>query len=482
MAWPWSLPACGISGIDLLFVISIVIVTLMPGSAAEPIYSGQDIQASIDSANAGDTIIVGPGEYSPFEVDKPLTILGEGSPIIKSAIQRPGITIEADDVSVSGFLIDGVNKDSQSKYEYYMNNPSAAYGQRLNLPNSAVMINADRAHLAGLTVFGAEVGIWAESGREIDLLNSSFESCKRGLSLSDCLSCRVEKCSFYNCDTAGIEVTYSREMAFSNNTIVNTTNAGLLLKESEDCIVFNNSFSWNREGLFLWNSSRNEIRNNSADHNYYAITLSGSDNNSVLENQVYENSRNEIISGFGIGISLQENSTYNVIAKNTAKENFNGLEMTRGCRLNTVFANVISQNKHGIRLDKNYNNLVFGNNFVRNTISAYDNSSNNYWNTTIGNYYSDYRGKDENGDGIGDSPYPIPMGDHDESDVRPLMKPYQAGDLNMTELRAEVQKYASFVPVDTRPMKVEGGTIVISSPRPTSPPTWSDSPPLIQTI
>ncbi|NPV61415.1 MAG: hypothetical protein HPY61_02100 [Methanotrichaceae archaeon] len=482
MAWPWSSPACGISGIDLFFAIGIVLAIAMPGFAAEPIYSSQDIQATIASASAGDTIVVGPGEYGPFEVDKALTIIGQGNPVVKSAIQRPGITIEADDVSVSGFLISGIAKDTQSKYDYYMNNPSKAYGQNLNLPNAAIIIEANGVLLKDLQVFGAEVGVLAENAREIGVENSSFVSCGRGLRLTYCSASSVANCSFSNCDAAGIDISSCREMAFSNNVIVNTTNAGLMLKESEDCGVSNNSLSWNREGLFLWNSSRNEIRDNSADHNYYAIILSGSHNNSVLGNRVFENSRNEIISGFGIGISLQENSTYNVIAENTAKENFNGLEMTRGCRLNTVFANAISENKHGIRLDKNYNNLVFGNNFVRNTISAYDNSSNNYWNTTFGNYYSDYRGKDDNGDGIGDSPYSIPMGDHDESDLRPLMKPYQAEDLNLTQLRSEVQKYASFIPLDTRPMKVEGGTVVISSPRPTSPPTWSSSPPLIQTI
>jgi len=45
-----------------------------------------------------------------------------------------------------------------------------------------------------------------------------------------------------------------------------------------------------------------------------------------------------------------------------------------------------------------------------------------------GNYWSDYNGTDDNGDGIGDTPYII---DADNQDKYPLMKPYVlVGDVN----------------------------------------------------
>jgi parallel beta-helix repeat protein len=49
-------------------------------------------------------------------------------------------------------------------------------------------------------------------------------------------------------------------MVFSNNSIINTTHAGLMLKESLNCSVWDNLFSGNREGLAVWNSSYNDIR------------------------------------------------------------------------------------------------------------------------------------------------------------------------------------------------------------------------------
>jgi nitrous oxidase accessory protein len=48
----------------------------------------------------------------------------------------------------------------------------------------------------------------------------------------------------------------------------------------------------------------------------YGILVSGSNNNTVLDNVAKDNRRNEIVKGFGIGISLQENSSYNIVARN----------------------------------------------------------------------------------------------------------------------------------------------------------------------
>jgi nitrous oxidase accessory protein len=160
-----------------------------------------------------------------------------------------------------------------------------------------------------------------------------------------------------------------------------------------------------------------------------------------------DNSRSEIMTGFGIGISLQENSSYNMLIRNTAKGNFNGLELSRGCKFNAVYDNNASDNKHGIRLNENRNNLVFGNNFFRNDINAYENTSLNIWNTTIGNYYNDYRGKDENNDGIGDQPYSLPGPESRSFDFRPLIRPFRAG-LDNAMLSDEVKKYAVYGPAD----------------------------------
>jgi nitrous oxidase accessory protein len=206
---------------------------------------------------------------------------------------------------------------------------------------------------------------------------------------------------------------------------------------------------------------------------------SSSNYNNITENVAEDNSRSEIVKGFGIGISLQENSSYNMLIRNTAKGNFNGLEISRGCKFNAVYDNNASDNKHGIRLNENRNNLIFCNNFFRNDINAYENTSLNIWNTTTGNYYNDYRGKDENNDGIGDQPYTLPGPESHSFDFRPLISPYREAGLDGAALRAEVKKYAVYGLADEEypTISKQKGVMVISRKASSSPPKWTDSRP-----
>ena len=447
-------------------------------ASASVIQAGTDIQTAISSAKAGDTIIVGPGELSRFQVDRPLTIVGQGNPIVTAALQKPAIKVLSDDVTITGFRIIGVGKDTTAKFNYYMQNPTAAAGTSFDEPNSAIVIMGNGFSIKNCSIFGAQLAISAENVRDLTIQNTTIESCDTGALVLQSAQIKITACHIVSCRKYGLDIERSNDVMLDNNSIVNNTNIGILLKETDENVVQDNILSTNTFGLSLWNASYNQVRRNQADHNYYGILVTASSNfNNLTDNLAKDNIRSEIVRGFGIGISLQENSSCNVLVRNTATGNFNGLEISKGCKFNAVYDNNASDNKHGIRLNENRNNLIFANNFYRNEINAYENTSLNIWNTTLGNYYNDYQGKDANNDGIGDQPYSLPGPESHSFDYRPLTRSFHQGVLNSTQIRDEVKKYAVFGPADYEypTISKQNGVVVISRKTPSSPPKWTDS-------
>ena len=118
----------------------------------------------------------------------------------------------------------------------------------------------------------------------------------------------------------------------------------------------------------------------------------------------------------------------NIITGNIAsKNNQSGIALTLNCTNNIISGNFLSKNGYGIYLDNSSDdNSLFCNSLSENSIeNAYDDSSNDWNNTSMGNYWGDNKGVDTNNDGIGDSPYSV-AGTGGSNDYNPLMniKPY----------------------------------------------------------
>ncbi|MEA2075540.1 MAG: NosD domain-containing protein, partial [Euryarchaeota archaeon] len=136
------------------------------------------------------------------------------------------------------------------------------------------------------------------------------------------------------------------------------------------------------------------------------------------------------------------NESYGIVLLNSSNNNIannsclNGIDLWWGSSNNIISNNEISNNEYGIYLIASSNNLIYLNNFINNNQCVSPHDSTNIWNSTspmnysyngsqytnyLGNYWDDYTDTDANGDGIGDTPYPI---DSDE-DNYPLMERFE---------------------------------------------------------
>jgi len=112
---------------------------------------------------------------------------------------------------------------------------------------------------------------------------------------------------------------------------------------------------------------------------------------------------------------------YNIITGNLITNNYGAIAIGNDAMHNIVFGNNVTDNIYGIRIGKASDNTIQHNNFVNNSlhVDVGEDSNNIIWdNGEEGNYWSNYTGTDDNGDGIGDSPYII---DESNQDNYPLV-------------------------------------------------------------
>jgi len=190
-----------------------------------------------------------------------------------------------------------------------------------------------------------------------------------------------------------------------------------------------------------------------------------------LENRCNVTIKNMQITHFGNGIWIMGNCKNNTIIGNTITDighetAANGIWVSFGASNNTISGNNITNNYVGIYvymgggniISENYitanwgagvwiaggsnritrndiinngvgvsvligGNIIYHNNFVNNNVQAGVNEEVNIWDDGYpsgGNYWSNYNGTDNDGDGIGDTPYVI---DENNQDNYPLVNP-----------------------------------------------------------
>ncbi|MDH5451241.1 MAG: PKD domain-containing protein [Candidatus Bathyarchaeota archaeon] len=213
-------------------------------------------------------------------------------------------------------------------------------------------------------------------------------------------------------DDKGISLDHSNCTTIGRNIITNNT-WGIWLEYAVDTVIIENTIqNGTLGGIYLGNSTNNNIRRNTIRNNEYGIWLERSSENNHISSNVITDSWK--------GISLAKTADNNEVRNNTITNNDDGIHLFSSA--NSICENTITKNSFGIYSLHSGSNIIYRNNFVENIIkqASLNESYVDVWdNGCEGNHWSDYKGQDLNGDGIGDTDLP-----HQDLDGYPLADPW----------------------------------------------------------
>ncbi|MHA1886194.1 MAG: NosD domain-containing protein, partial [Promethearchaeota archaeon] len=131
------------------------------------------------------------------------------------------------------------------------------------------------------------------------------------------------------------------------------------------------------------------------------------------------------ISNASIGISLDTTDDGSIINNTISNNNETGI-LIHNCKRSNIVGNIIQNNSQtGVYLNgpNSKSNNLYRNKFIENGKHAVDDSKTNFnswYNSSVGNFWDNYTGKDTNDDYIGDIPYDYIYGNADSQDIYPI--------------------------------------------------------------
>ena len=334
-------------------------------AATVAVRPGQDLQAAVRAAAAGDVIEIARGTYRVnLLIDKPLTLRGIDRPTLSGGQTGDTIRVTAPDVVIEGLIV----RDS---------------GDSLQDQNAGIYLSrgADRAVVLHCDLTYNLFGLWIEKSNDVRIEGNvitgkrDYASARRGngVQLYNTSGARIlgNQISFVR-DALYVDV--SHHAVFRGNKL-HHSRYGAHYMNSHYNVWEDNDTYYNRGGLALMEVRNQTVRGNRAwgnsDHGIMLRTLQ----DSVIENNV--------VAGNGRGFFIYD-VEYATLRNNLVVDNTVGIHLSAGSTRNVVEGNDFISNREQVR---------------------YVGVRDERWGAQGGNYWSNYLGWDRDGNGVGDVPY-----------------------------------------------------------------------------
>ena len=347
---------------------ALLLAALLMGSAAHAavitVHPGEKVQDAINRASNGDEIRIERGRYvENLKVDRTVTLKGIDLPTIDGSNKGDTIRVTAEDVVIEGLKV--INS-----------------GDSLLNQNAGIYIQpgAHRAIVRNCYLSYNLFGLWIEKANDVQVLSNNitgkrdYDSPKRG---------------------NGVELYNTRGARIIDNEISFVRDA-LYIDVSHHAIFQKNRLHHSRYGTHYMNSYYNLWEDNDTWNNRGGLALMEVRDQTIRNNRAWHNTDH------GIMLRTLQDAT---VENNWVIDNGRGL-FVYDVEYTNLLGNVVASNRTGVHLSGSVRNKVDGNDFVGNQLQIkYAGTRDHEWGGEKGNYWSNYRGWDRNGDGRGDIPY-----------------------------------------------------------------------------
>jgi parallel beta-helix repeat protein len=319
------------------------------------------ISGAVMLAEAGDEIVIKPGDYTGASIDRPLSISGVGDAKVRGLegealrVLAPGCRISnlslegqaggavllasSDNIlsrcsiagGSAGILVEGNNNtvalcqvDSPLGLALTASGCSVSNVTFVGRPDridTGIQIKRGEGNSIVDSAIYTATGIEISSSKESRVENSTFSGSRFGLVLTAAEECKILHNLISGGYVSGLDAADSTGNNLSGNNITGCK-LGISLRGSADNLLSGNLCQGNeRAGIYLMNSSKNQIRGNRLLRNGNGILLAGSQGNMLAANYASQNNT--------YGISLR-GSAGNTLRKNNMSSNLYNLRVDGG--------------------------------------------------------------------------------------------------------------------------------------------------------